>query len=90
MPSICKKKASSEAIGEVLLASFIIVCLFGSIVWLIFKGLGLVQSGDLAIGELFNFMFLTAFVGGSIGGMAEQFVQIQKNPWSHRTCSRYH
>lgn len=59
-------------------SSFIIVCLFGSIVWLIFKGLGLVQTGELAIGELFNFMFLTAFVGGSIGGMAEQFVQIQK------------
>ncbi len=59
-------------------SSFIIVCLFGSIVWLIYKGLGLVQTGDLAIGELFNFMFLTAFVGGSIGGMAEQFVQIQK------------
>jgi ABC-type multidrug transport system fused ATPase/permease subunit len=30
------------------------------------------------VGELFNFMMLTAFVGSSIGGMAEQFVQIQK------------
>ncbi len=59
-------------------SSFIIVCLFGSIVFLIFKGLGLVQAGELGIGELFNFMLLTAFVGGSIGGMAEQFVQIQK------------
>lgn len=59
-------------------SSFIIICLFGSIVFLIFKGLGLVHAGQLGIGELFNFMLLTAFVGGSIGGMAEQFVQIQK------------
>jgi ABC-type multidrug transport system fused ATPase/permease subunit len=32
----------------------------------------------MGVGELFNFMMLTAFVGSSIGGMAEQFVQIQK------------
>jgi ABC-type multidrug transport system fused ATPase/permease subunit len=38
----------------------------------------MVRTGDLAIGQLFQFMMLTAFVGGSIGGIAEQFVQIQK------------
>lgn len=59
-------------------SSFIIVCLFGAIVWLIFMGLGMVQEGSMAIGELFNFMLLTAFVGASLAGMAEQFVQIQK------------
>jgi ABC-type multidrug transport system fused ATPase/permease subunit len=52
--------------------------MFGAIVWLIFMGLGMVQEGTIAIGQLFNFMLLTAFVGSSIGGMAEQFVQIQK------------
>lgn len=59
-------------------SSFIIISLFGAIVWLIFKGLGMVQEGSMAIGELFNFMLLTAFVGASLAGMAEQFVQIQK------------
>jgi ABC-type multidrug transport system fused ATPase/permease subunit len=59
-------------------SSFIIVCLFGSIVWLIFLGLGMVRSGEMALGELISFMFFTGFIGGSIGGMAEQFVQIQK------------
>jgi ABC-type multidrug transport system fused ATPase/permease subunit len=59
-------------------SSFIIVCMFGVIVWLIYQGLSMVQQGDMKIGELFNFMILTAFVGSSIGGMAEQFVQIQK------------
>ena len=38
----------------------------------------MVQAGTMPIGELFNFMLLTAFVGTSMGGMAEQFVQIQK------------
>ena len=59
-------------------SSFIIICMFGAIVWLIYQGLGLVQAGEMGVGELFNFMILTAFVGSSIGGMAEQFVQIQK------------
>ena len=59
-------------------SSFIIICMFGAIVWLIYQGLALVQAGEMGVGELFNFMMLTAFVGSSIGGMAEQFVQIQK------------
>ncbi len=59
-------------------SSFIIICMFGAIVWLIYQGLEFVQSGEMGVGELFNFMILTAFVGSSIGGMAEQFVQIQK------------
>ncbi len=59
-------------------SSFIIICMFGAIVWLIYLGLGMVQAGKMPIGELFNFMLLTAFVGTSMGGMAEQFVQIQK------------
>ncbi len=59
-------------------SSFIIICLFGSIVLLIFIGLNMVRSGELPIGTLFKVMMLTAFVGGSIGGLAEQFVQIQK------------
>ncbi|MBL7811974.1 MAG: ABC transporter ATP-binding protein [Bacteroidetes bacterium] len=59
-------------------SSFIIICLFGSIVWLIFMGLGMVRTGEMEIGELFSFIMFTGFVGGSIGGLAEQFVQIQK------------
>ncbi|MFZ9754588.1 MAG: ABC transporter ATP-binding protein [Bacteroidia bacterium] len=59
-------------------SSFIILCLFGSIVWLIYRGLAMVHAGEMGVGELVNFMLLTGFVGGSIGGMAEQFVQIQK------------
>lgn len=59
-------------------SSFIIICLFGSFVFLIFLGLNMVRTGEIQIGELISFMMVTGFVGGSIGGMAEQFVQIQK------------
>lgn len=73
-----RKKSIYRGLLRGAFSSFIIVCLFGSIVWLIFQGLGMVRSGDMAIGELISFMFFTGFVGGSIGGMAEQFVQVQK------------
>lgn len=73
-----KKESIKRGYWRGAFSSFIIVCMFGAIVWLIFMGLGMVQEGTIAIGQLFNFMLLTAFVGSSIGGMAEQFVQIQK------------
>lgn len=76
------EKLRKESIFRGLLrggfSSFIIVCLFGSIVFLIFMGLTMVRAGEMKIGDLFEFMMLTGFVGGSIGGIAEQFVQIQK------------
>lgn len=59
-------------------SSFIIVCLFGSVVFLLFQALGMMRAGELSLGDVFKFMMYTAFVGGSIGGIAEQFVQIQK------------
>jgi len=59
-------------------SSFIIVCLFGAMTWLIYMGLQMVQNGEMRIGEMIQFMFVTGFVGGSIGGLAEQYVQIQR------------
>jgi len=73
-----RRKSIYRGLMRGAFSSFIIVCLFGSIVWLIFLGLGMVRSGEMALGELISFMFFTGFIGGSIGGMAEQFVQIQK------------
>lgn len=73
-----RKKSIYRGLLRGAFSSFIIVCLFGSIVWLIFQGLGMVRSGEMAMGELISFMFFTGFIGGSIGGLAEQFVQVQK------------
>ncbi|MFQ5335017.1 MAG: ABC transporter ATP-binding protein, partial [Flavobacteriales bacterium] len=60
-------------------ASFIIFCLFGSIVATTWYGATLVQSGqELSIGDLFSFILYTVFIGASIGGIASQYSSIQR------------
>lgn len=59
-------------------ASFIIFCLFGSIVAVIWYGVNLASKGQLLIGDLISFILYSAFVGASFGGIAELYAQIQK------------
>lgn len=59
-------------------ASFIIFCIFGSIVAVVWYGAILVQGGELSIGELISFILYTVFMGASIGGIAAQYAQVQK------------
>jgi ABC-type multidrug transport system fused ATPase/permease subunit len=59
-------------------ASFIIFCLFGSIVAVIWYGVYLASKGQLQISELIAFILYSAFVGASFGGIAELYAQIQK------------
>lgn len=58
--------------------SFIIFCLFGAIILLIWFAVKLENQGELSHGEMMQFMLYTVFVGASIGGIAEQYAQIQK------------
>lgn len=58
--------------------SFIIFCLFGSIVMLIWYSVRLENAGEISHGTMIQFMLYTIFVGASIGGIAEQYAQIQK------------
>jgi ABC-type multidrug transport system fused ATPase/permease subunit len=59
-------------------ASFIIFCLFGSIVAVIWYGVTLASRGQLLIGDLISFILYSGFVGISFGGIAEMYAQIQK------------
>lgn len=59
-------------------ASFIIFCLFGSIVAVIWYGVYLASQNQLLIGDLISFILYSAFVGASFGGIAELYAQIQK------------
>ncbi len=59
-------------------SSFIILGLFGAIVAVIWRGVNLIAAGDLAIGELFSFVIYSGFIGGSIGGFANVYANIQK------------
>lgn len=86
------EKALQGARARGFFASFIIFCLFGSIVGVIWYGARLVNQ-DLAllaadptldsenlftIGKLIKFILYSVFVGASIGGIAEMYAQIQK------------
>jgi len=59
-------------------ASFIIFCLFGSIVAVIWYGVKMVNTGELQMGQLFSFILYSVFIGASVGGMADIYSKIQK------------
>ena len=59
-------------------ASFIIFCLFGSIVAVIWYGVLMINSNELSIGELFTFILYLVFIGASVGGMADIYAKLQK------------
>ena len=59
-------------------ASFIIFCLFGAIVAVVWFGVRLSISGEMSVGQLISFVLYSTFVGASFGGIAELYAQIQK------------
>jgi ABC-type multidrug transport system fused ATPase/permease subunit len=59
-------------------ASFIIFCLFGAIVTVVWFGVRLSISGEMSVGQLISFVLYSTFVGASFGGIAELYAQIQK------------
>lgn len=59
-------------------SSFIILGFFGAIVAVIWQGVNLMAAGELETGELFSFVIYSGFIGGSIGGFANVYANIQK------------
>lgn len=59
-------------------ASFIIICLFGTIVAVVWYGVQLSIAGEITVGELFTFILYSSYVGASSGGIAELYAQVQK------------
>jgi ABC-type multidrug transport system fused ATPase/permease subunit len=59
-------------------SAFMIFGLFGAMVAVIWRGAAMMSSGLIDAGELFSFVIYSGFVGGTIGGMAGVFTQIQK------------
>lgn len=59
-------------------ASFIIFCLFGAIVAVVWFGVMLSINGEMSVGQLISFVLYSTFVGASFGGVAELYAQIQK------------
>jgi ABC transporter fused permease/ATP-binding protein len=59
-------------------ASFIIFCLFGAVVAVVWYGVRLSIAGEMSVGQLISFVLYSTFVGASFGGIAELYAQIQK------------
>ena len=59
-------------------ASFITFGLFGAIALIIWFGAGMVHDGQLAAEKLNEFILYALFIGGSIGGLASVYAQLQK------------
>jgi ABC-type multidrug transport system fused ATPase/permease subunit len=59
-------------------SAFMILGLFGSMVAVIWKGATLMASGVINAGELFSFVIYSGFIGGTVGGLANVFTDIQK------------
>ncbi|HRF79464.1 MAG TPA: ABC transporter transmembrane domain-containing protein [Flavobacteriales bacterium] len=51
--------------------SFIILCMFGAIVLVIWRGVRLMALGEISTGELVTFIMYSIFIGASIGGLPE-------------------
>lgn len=59
-------------------SSFMVVGMFGAIVAIIWKAAVLIDQGYLEQGDLFSFILLAGFVGGSIAGFADVYARVQK------------
>jgi ABC-type multidrug transport system fused ATPase/permease subunit len=59
-------------------SAFIVFGLFGALVAVIWRGSALLANGELVAGDLFSFVIYSAFVGGTIGGLASVYTSIQK------------
>lgn len=59
-------------------ASFIIFCLFGAIVGVIWYGSVLVSQGDLSVGNLTTYILYSMFVGAAMGTFPELYANVQK------------
>jgi ABC transporter fused permease/ATP-binding protein len=58
--------------------SFVVLALFGAIVAVLWYGARLIQSGGVSVGELTEFVVVTMFIGGSIGGLGDIYGQVQR------------
>ncbi|PPL03869.1 ABC transporter ATP-binding protein [Parapedobacter indicus] len=61
-----------------IFASFIIFCLFGAVVAVIWYGSSLVAAGSISVGDLTTYILYSIFVAGSMGSFPELYANIQK------------
>lgn len=61
-----------------LFVSFIIFCIFGAIIGVIWYGGALVSNGSITVGDLTTYLLYSIFVAGSMGSFPELYSGFQK------------
>ena len=72
------KQAVKGGMARAAFISFIIFCMFGAIVGVIWRASILVAQGQLTSGDMFGFVLYTAFLGASFAGIAELYATVQR------------
>ncbi|MBK1440910.1 ATP-binding cassette domain-containing protein [Parapedobacter sp. ISTM3] len=72
------KLAVKGATYRGIFASFIIFCLFGAVVAVIWYGSALVATGNISVGDLTTYILYSIFVAGSMGSFPELYANVQK------------
>lgn len=75
-----KKLNVKSGLWRGLFVSFIVFCLFGAIVFIIWQGLLMTQgpNPELSNKDFYSFIMLTVMMGASIGSLPELYANIQK------------
>src|SRR5690554_5271826 len=73
-----RKLAVKGAVWRGLFVSFIIVGMFGAIVFIIWQGVLMTQSGEMLQSSFIAFIMYTIFLGASIGSLPDLYANIQK------------
>lgn len=61
-----------------IFASFIIFCIFGAVITVIWYGASLVGDGEITVGDLTTYILYSMFVAGSMGSFPELYAGIQR------------
>lgn len=59
-------------------ASFIVFCLFGAIMGVLWYGALLVEAGSLSVGDIIAYLLYSFFVGAAMGTFPDMYANVQK------------
>lgn len=62
-----------------IFASFIIFCIFGAVIAVIWYGASLVATHEITVGDLTTYILYSMFVAGSMGSFPELYANIQRS-----------
>lgn len=67
-----------SAVWKGLFVSFIILCMFGSIVYVIYSGVKMIPTGEISSQNFMSFIMCTVFLAASIGSLPDLYAKFQK------------